>query len=329
MRLMTTIDHFNLRSFDLNLLVAFDALMAEGSVTKAAKRLKIQQPAMSHSLSTLRVLLQDELFIRVGQVMQPTAKARSLAVPVRKALRQAQLALTGGDAFDPATEERTFRIAMSPEIEMLLLPDLTTRLRRMAPGIKVLARVFSYDAAEPSLEDGNVDLAVGCTFVRTSRRLSETLYDVEVACCFNPAMLDLPNPIGLDTYLAAQHAVISQNESLQGCIKEALDLAGIELDVVTAAPGFMPVLAAAQVSPVLATVPKRIAERYASLLGLEVSPVPVPLALPPINMVWAAHADSDPANAWMRQQIRDSLACTGVAGEKKVCAPAVTELEIA
>ncbi len=71
MWLMTTIDHFNLRSFDLNLLVAFDALMAEGNVTRAARRLKIQQPAMSHSLSTLRILLQDELFIRVGQVMQP------------------------------------------------------------------------------------------------------------------------------------------------------------------------------------------------------------------------------------------------------------------
>src|SRR5690349_9409488 len=118
MRLMVTIDHFNLRSFDLNLLIAFDALISEGSVTKAAQRLKIQQPAMSHSLSTLRVLLQDELCIRVGQVMQPTAKARSLAVPVRQALRQAQLALSGGEAFDPATEERTFRIGMTPEVEL-------------------------------------------------------------------------------------------------------------------------------------------------------------------------------------------------------------------
>ncbi|MDP4032634.1 MAG: LysR family transcriptional regulator, partial [Pseudorhodobacter sp.] len=78
MRRMTSIDHFNLRAFDLNLLIAFDALMTEGSVTKAARRLKIQQPAMSHSLSTLRVLMQDDLFIRVGQVMQPTARARGL-----------------------------------------------------------------------------------------------------------------------------------------------------------------------------------------------------------------------------------------------------------
>lgn len=313
MQVMTTIDHFNLRSFDLNLLVAFDALMAEGNVTKAARRLKIQQPAMSHSLSTLRVLLQDELFIRVGQVMQPTARARSLAVPVRKALRQAQLALTGGEEFDPATEERIFRIAMSPEIELLLIPDLTARLRRLAPGIKILARVFPYEAMEPSLEDGSIDLAVGCTYTLTSRRSFEKLYETGVACCFNPDLIALSNPVGLDEYLSAEHSTISQNETLHGCIKDALEIAGVDLNVVAAAPGYMSVLSAAQLSPVIATVPARIAERYGPLLGLEVSPLPVSLTFPPVNMVWAKHADSDAANYWVRQQIRDSLASNGVA----------------
>jgi LysR family transcriptional regulator, mexEF-oprN operon transcriptional activator len=106
---MDTIDHFNLRSFDLNLLVAFDALMEEGNVTRAARRLKIQQPAMSHNLSTLRVLFQDELFVRVGQTMRPTARANKLAGPIRNALNQAQAALASADVFDPATENRVFR----------------------------------------------------------------------------------------------------------------------------------------------------------------------------------------------------------------------------
>ncbi|MBD8687735.1 MULTISPECIES: LysR family transcriptional regulator [unclassified Rhizobium] len=309
---MTTIDHFNLRSFDLNLLVAFDALMAEGNVTKAAGRLKIQQPAMSHSLSTLRVLLQDELFIRVGQVMQPTARARSLAAPVRHALRQAQMALTGNFGFDPATEERTFRIAMSPEIELLLIPELTMRLRRDAPGIKVLARVFPYEAMEPSLEDGSIDIAVGCTYTKTSRRSFETLYEPEMACCYNPALLPLSNPVELSNYLSADHATISQNETLQGCIKDALELAGVELNVIAAAPGYMSVLSAAQIAPVIATVPSRIADRYAALLGLKVSPLPVSLSFPPVKMVWASHADDDAANAWLRHIIRDILGTTGV-----------------
>jgi LysR family transcriptional activator of mexEF-oprN operon len=308
-RFMATIDHFNLRSFDLNLLVAFDAMMTEGSVTRAARRLRIGQPAMSHALSTLRMLMQDELFIRVGQVMQPTARARSLAVPVSQALRQAQLALQGSPAFDPATEDHIFRLAMSPEVETLLLPDLTARLRDVAPSVRVLARVFSYDAAEPSLEDGSIDLAVGCTYARTARRLSETLYKSEVACCFNAALLPLPIPLERKTYLAAHHAVISQNENLQGCIKEALELAGVELDIVMAAPGYLAVLAAAVCSPVVATVPRRIAEKYGPILGLTLSELPIPLSLPPVTMVWAAHADADPANTWMRQMIRDRLTC--------------------
>ncbi len=312
MWVMTTIDHFNLRSFDLNLLVAFDALMAEGNVTKAARRLKIQQPAMSHSLSTLRVLLQDELFIRVGQTMQPTARAQSLAVPIRKALRQAQLALTGGEEFNPATEERIFRIAMSPEIELLLIPDLTARLRRLAPGIKLLARVFPHEAIEPSLEDGSIDLAVGCTYTMTSRRSFEKLYDTGVSCCFNADLMTLTNPVGLAEYLSAEHSTISQNETLQGCIKDALQIAGVDINVVAAAPGYMSVLSAAQLSPVIATVPTRIAERYGPLLGLEVSPLPVSLTFPAVNMVWAKHADTDPANGWLRQQIRESFARTGL-----------------
>lgn len=304
---MTTIDHFNLRSFDLNLLIAFDALMTEGSVTRAAQKLRIGQPAMSHALSTLRMLMQDELFIRIGQVMQPTARARTLAVPIRQALRQAQLALQGGPAFDPMTEDRVFRIAMSPEIETLLLPDLTARLQGLAPGARVLARVLAYDAAEPSLEDGSIDLAIGCTFTRNNRRLSETLYASDVACCFNAALLSFPLPLDREAYLAARHAVISQNESLQGCIKEALELAGVELDVVMAAPGYLAVLAAAICSPVVATVPRKIAERYGPTLGLTVSAVPIPFSLPPVTMVWAAHADADPANAWMRQVIHECL----------------------
>jgi DNA-binding transcriptional LysR family regulator len=227
---------------------------------------------------------------------------------VRQALRQAQLALTGGQDFDLATEERTFRIAMSPEIELLLIPELTARLRRRAPGLKVLARVFPYEAMEPSLEDGSIDLAVGCTYSKTSRRSFETLYEPEVACCYNPALLALSKPVSLAAYLSAEHATISQNETLQGCIKDALEIAGVELNVVTAAPGYMSVLSAAQASPVIATVPSRIADRYAALLGLEISPLPISLTFPPVNMVWAIHAEGDPANSWLRQQIRDSLA---------------------
>lgn len=112
---MAVINHFNLRSFDLNLLVAFDAMMRDRNVTKAAARLKIQQPAMSHNLATLRLLLADDLFVRVGHVMQPTAKAQALSEQVSRVLEQTQAILRGSNRFDPATADCTFRIGFSCE----------------------------------------------------------------------------------------------------------------------------------------------------------------------------------------------------------------------
>ncbi|MDK1490091.1 LysR family transcriptional regulator [Sinorhizobium sp. 7-81] len=307
---MEVIDHFNLRSFDLNLLIAFDAMMEEGSVTKAARRLKIQQPAMSHNLSTLRVLFQDDLFVRIGQIMQPTARARALAGPIRLALKQAQAALLAADVFDPATERRIFRLGLSCEAELLLLPDLTALLRRMAPGIRLLVRTCTPDEVDAMLSAGTIDMAVGCTYAPTSRYISEVLYEAEVLCCFNRGLLPLPSPVTLDTYLQADHVVISQSESLHGCVKDALEHAGTELNVVAAAPDFMSVLATASLSPVIATVSSRIAERYGPLLGLEVSPVPLALRFPPVTMVWPLHSDNDPAGVWLRQHIRACLSAS-------------------
>jgi LysR family transcriptional regulator, mexEF-oprN operon transcriptional activator len=304
---MATIDHFNLRSFDLNLLVAFDALITEGSVTKAAERLRIRQPAMSHSLSTLRLLLQDELFIRVGQVMQPTAKARSLAGPVRNALRQAAVAISSDQEFSPSTVERTFRIAMLPELELLLVPELTARMRKLAPGIRILAQTFSFERAITSLEDGGLDLAIGCGYDQRTNRPFETLYHMEFVCCFNPTLLPISGPVGLETYLRAEHVTMSQTETLQGCVKDALEVQGIQLNIVSAAPGYMSVLAAAQISPIIATVPRRVADRYCALMGLQSSVLPVALNFPPVEMAWARHADKDPASMWLRQQIRSGM----------------------
>lgn len=304
---MQVIDHFNLRSFDLNLLVAFDAMMEEMSVTRAARRLKIQQPAMSHNISTLRTLFQDELFIRVGQAMKPTARALNLSGPIRQALRQAQAAMLMTDAFDPANEQRTFRLGLSSEVELLLLPDLTARLRDIAPGIRILARGGDAQEVDAMLDAGVVDLSVGCSYLPDSRHHCEPLYQSGVLCCFNPKLLDLCSPVGLDAYMAAQHAVISQTDSLHGCVKDALEHAGAELEVVAAAPDFMSILATARSSAVIATVSSRIALRYGPLMGLEVSPVPLELSFPPVAMVWPLHTDSDLGCAWLRQQIREAL----------------------
>ncbi|MHC8944287.1 LysR family transcriptional regulator [Advenella incenata] len=305
---MSSIDHFNLWSFDLNLLVAFDALMREHSVTRAATRLKIKQSAMSHNLSTLRLLLDDELFIRVGQVMKPTPRALALALPIGRLLEQAQHAITTRETFRPEQETRTFSIGFSSELEVLLMPSLTAQVQSYAPGIKLLARPAQPDEVHGMLDDGVIDLAVGCFGDGAERHRRKLLFEQSLTCCFNPKLLDLAVPISQSAYLAQRHALVSQNASIRGCLEYAMRTANVEVDVVMAAPEFLTVLSTVMSTPVITTLPSRIANCYGPLMGLATSPVPFDFTVTPISMVWAAHSDRDPASEWLRQQVEPILA---------------------
>ncbi|MDQ0995166.1 LysR family transcriptional activator of mexEF-oprN operon [Phyllobacterium ifriqiyense] len=298
-----TIDHFNLWSFDLNLLVAFDALMRDRNVTQAASRLKLQQPAMSHNLATLRLLFQDELFVRVGQVMQPTPRAHTLSVPIQQILSQAHQALISKDEFDPLSETRTFKIGFSSELEVILMPDLVAVLRETAPGIKLLARPANPDQIHRMLDDGIIDLGVGCYDEGGSRHRRRLLFEQSLMCCYNKDLLPLESPLDRATYLRLQHALVSQKDAIEGCLDTALEKLDVRLDVTMAAPEFLTVLSAVTKTPLVATLPTRIIQRYAKIFGLTESPVPLDLEVSPIAMVWSAHSDREPAAKWLRDQI--------------------------
>jgi len=297
------IDHFNLRSFDLNLMLVFDALMEERSVTKAAVKLRVQQPAMSHSLSTLRLLLQDELFVRVGQTMRPTPRAHAMAVGVNQVLSQAHRILLTAQPFDPSREERTFRIGFSSELEVILMPPLAAHLHKHAPGIRVHARAAAPESVFHMLDDHIIDFAVGCYAEGTSRYRRKELFQQSLSCCYNPKLLKFPRGLTQREYLAARHALVSQKQEIEGCLDAALKKLDLRLDVAMAAPEFLTVLTAAAESPFIATLPTRIAKRYARMFGLKVCEVPFNLEVAPIAMIWTAHADKEPAFAWIREQV--------------------------
>lgn len=326
MHLMTSIDHFDLRSFDLNLLIAFDALMEERTVTRAAARLKIGQPAMSHALSTLRMLLRDELFVRVGQVMQPTAKALALAPRIRRALEQMHDVLHADENFDPATQTRTFRIGFSSEMEILLLPGLASMLRQEAPGIKLLGRPTRAEEVHQLLDDGGLDLAVGCFDYSAQRHFGQPLFEQTLACCYNKDIMPLTAPIDIETYLKTEHIVVTLNNTLQGCLDEALKAVGARLNVVVAGAEFLTVLATASCAPLLATVPARMAARHAPRFGLTLSPVPLPLKIPPVSIVWSARSDRDLGTQWLRDRIVSVISRAGEELARLDVAPLLTEL---
>jgi len=309
---ISSIDHFNLWSFDLNLLVAFDALMQDRSVTQAASRLKIQQPAMSHNLATLRLLFQDELFVRVGQSMQPTPRAHVLGPAIQHILAQAHKALISTDTFEPSHETRTFRIGFSSELEVILMPELAALLRKTAPGIKLLARPASPEQVHRMLDEGVIDLGVGCYTKGGNRHRHRQLFEQSLMCCYNRDLLPLDGPLDRDTYLALEHVLVSQKDAIEGCLDSALDKLSVKLNVAMAAPEFLTVLAAAKMAPLVATLPARIIRRYASTFGLMESPVPLDLEVNPIAMVWTAHSDREPAAEWLRTQVAASIDAVAV-----------------
>jgi len=300
---MSTIDHFNLRNFDLNLLIAFDALVQELNVTRAAERLKVQQPAMSHSLKTLRTLFDDPLFVRVGQSMQLTPRALALAGPVRLALQKAEEALLSPDVFDPGRAQHTFRIGLSSEPEVHLLPDLMALLRQQAPGISLIASHIERTTVRNLLDQGEIDVAIGCFHYDDKLLHNELLYEERLCCCYNPALFSFSGALTADDYINQPHALMSFSGTLMGCVEGAFRRVGATLNSVFAASNFLALLSLAQHSPVLVTLPERIALRYAHLFELSICPVPISLETFPSRLIWSARVAQDPAMLWLREKI--------------------------
>ncbi|WP_084545570.1 LysR family transcriptional regulator [Cupriavidus malaysiensis] len=305
---MTRIDHLNLKSFDLNLLLAFDALMQERSVTRAAACLRIKQPAMSHALATLRVLLGDELFVRVGYQMEPTLRARELQAPIRALLDATQKLLLANASFDPAADERTFRIGLSIQSESLLVSELFADLALSAPRVKLLLSQTNRERAYDALDAEQIDFAIGYLPGGSGWHRRTELFDLGVVCCFHPALLPYQAPIRPDQYLASRHALISAKNSMLGYLEDALHEAGVKIEPVLAAPNFLTLLSTVARAPLVATVPAIIARHYAPLFGLVASALPFPFPSFPVELIWHARSQEDRAHMWLRDRIEQSAA---------------------
>jgi len=304
---MQPIDSFDLRLFDLNLLVAFDALMRERSVTRAAQRMRVGQPAMSHSLATLRVLLQDELLVRVGHTMTPTNHALLLHERVAEGLATLQGAVRLSESFDPAHEDRTFRLGFASDVELVLMPKLMEVLRAQAPGIRIVGHLVDAGEVEHLLDNGMLDAAIGCFTKQVGRFRLTHLYEQELVCLWRPDLLKLELPLTRDSYLAAPHVAMTLDDNLRGCLDAALAASGETLTIVAASAQFLSVLSIVASAPVMATLPSGVARLHADRFGLTIARPPIELRLPPISLLWSARLDLDQGASWLRERIADCL----------------------
>jgi DNA-binding transcriptional LysR family regulator len=299
------IDHVNLSRIDLNLLVAFDALLAERSVTRAAARVGLGQSAMSHNLGRLRQLLGDELLTRGPDGMRPTPRALALSDPVRIALAQIQAVVARDDAFDPRTADRLFRVGLPDSVEVLLGPALLAHLCAEAPGVRV--RLYSTDRLRllDELDEDRIDLAVGIgAFPDGKAHHKQRLLITEpYLCMFNATRVGVQPPISLEDYVRLPHVLTSLRRGERGVVDEALEKLGLSRTVVLTTPRFVVVPFLVAGAPVITTMHARLARLFAATLELSLSPTPVTLPEIKVTLLWHTSYDEDPGHRWLRQTI--------------------------
>jgi DNA-binding transcriptional LysR family regulator len=306
------IDIVNLSRIDLNLLVHFDALLTERSVTRAATRIGIGQSAMSHNLARLRDLFADELLTRRPEGMRLTPRALALVEPVRAMLAQVEAIVSREQAFDPATAVRTFRFGLPDSMEILIMPDLLGRLRQIAPGIHL--RICNVDASRllNELDADEMDLAIGYGMFHQGQvhHKRRKLFTEAFLCMFNAKKTGITPPISLNDYLRFPHVLTSltPGQDVRGVVDVALEKLGLRRSVVLTTPRFLTVPSLVARAPVIVTLGERRARRFAAELRLSLSPPPVELSDVTVSLLWHASYDLDPAHVWFRDLVSELVA---------------------
>jgi DNA-binding transcriptional LysR family regulator len=289
----------NIRTFDLNLLRALQALLENCNVSAAARQLNLSQPATSAALSRLRHALGDVLLVRDGNRMSLSPRAERLLPRVRLLMTEIDLALRD-DLFDPTTSERTFRIAATDDAIEIIVTPLIERLRISSPSILMDIVGVAEDVAS-DLAAGKIDVAIAAGwYLRRARNRDPLLRDRYVGISGGKKRFDLAN------YAGAQHVLVAPHGRNPGVVDSALRKIGMTRKVAITVPDFASAARLVATGSMIATMPSRIALHYSKHYRLNVFELPV--QLPELDIAVASHprAMSDPAIIWLMDEIRGS-----------------------
>jgi DNA-binding transcriptional LysR family regulator len=290
-----------LRELDLNLLLVFNQLLLDRSVSKAADKLGSTQPAVSNALKRLRTAFNDELFLRTSLGMEPTPYALHLAEPVVYALNALQTAFTTRDSFDPLTSTRNFQLAMTDIGEMYFMPNLMVALSKVAPQVRVSTVRPNAGNLKADMESGTVDLALGLLPNLTTGFFQRRLFRHKYVCVFRKGHPVARSPMTLRQFSALEHVGVIAANTGHSEVDGLLERAGIHRKMKLVVPHFIAVGHILQSTDLISNLPERFAQRCEAPFGLLTSPHPARLPDIAINLFWHAKFNRDPANMWMRQ----------------------------
>jgi DNA-binding transcriptional LysR family regulator len=291
----------NWGAFDLNLLIVFDAVMQERSVTRAGSRIGLSQPAMSHALNRLRYMLKDELFVRTPDGMTPTPRAELLAQPLRNALSEMQLALEPA-AFDPAASDRRFALAVNNYAAVVLAPPLVAAVSTAAPAVRLDLRPSGTLDVVDRLDRGDLDLAVGGLASPGERFAASPLLEDTFVMVMRRGHPASRRKLSAAAIAALPHLEISSSREDTGFIDRWLAERGCVRRVALRAP-YLSAAAILVQSDLVATLSRRIAQEFVRNHPLQLRQPPYDSPRVQTIMLWHRRLDRHPADRWLRDII--------------------------
>jgi len=288
---------------DLNLLVTLDVLLTEGSVTRAARRLRLSPSAMSRALARLREATGDPLLVRAGRALVPSPRAVELRQLVGQLVRDGERILSPEAGLDLKRLVRTFTLRTSEGLVENFGPELIDRVSREAPGVR-LHFLQKSDKDSVPLRDGTVDLETGVVGTSTGPELRvQALFRDRFVGVVRKGHALSKGAVTPSRYAAARHVAFSRRGLQRGPVDEALELLGWKRNIVAIVGGFSAAVALAKASDLVATVPER--HTGVLLAGTHRFVVPVPIPEITISLLWHPRLDADQAHRWLRKCVRE------------------------
>ncbi|KGF82623.1 hypothetical protein IA69_04885 [Massilia sp. JS1662] len=293
------------RGVDLNLMVTFLVLMRERSVSAAAQKLFLGQPAVSGALARLRQLFGDELLVRGTRGMEPTPRALELEAAITPAVALLQKAIAVPPAFDPAGAERLFVVGMPDWVEHWLMPGLLARVRRLAPRVRIVLKESNPFAVGDMLDKDEIELGVAALRPGPRWQRRKPLREMGFRCVYDPRQLPFTDDVTLAQYVAVPHLLVSYRGAVEGTADTVLAGLGLRRDVCYTTPRFSAVPGVLGANAIVSTVPEVLADRWAEAGLLASSAVPIAMDRFTVSMAWHARRDDDAALHWLMGVIED------------------------
>lgn len=291
---------------DFNLLLTLDAVLSEGSVVRAAQRLRLSPSAMSRALARLRETTGDPLLVRAGRGLVPTPRAIELREQVRQLVQDVEAVLRPSERLDLKQLVRTFTVRAREGFVENFGPDLIARVSKEAPGVR-LCFMEKPDKESLSLRNGTVDLETGVVGKATGPEVrAQALFRDRFIGVVHLGHELSQGEVTPSRYASGRHISVSRQGLDRGPIDEALQMVGVEREIVTIVASFSTALTLARASDLIASVPERQTENLRT--GMYSFALPVTMPEITISLLWHPRFDADPAHRWLRGMVLDTCA---------------------